>query len=335
MNRELHTFLSQNNSFASVERMQKAVENQIKRPNNTIDMGFLSLAIRFYIKLECVHKCHDILNIYKENRKNPHPRDTIPLIQCCIDSPTPDKLTLLSDWLTETTNWKFSTYFAGILTLMLNYKEYFLEPEKILLGIVQQFHYNMEGNEKEVGLIKQMNYESNMMCRVWEQMIPPRERWIQTLVSRHCILNNYMYKIQKLENIDIIMDVGNIIHFFGQKVDHRGFMLLNNMISSVQEKKLLLVMNNKWSNNENVKKMITKNWNKVEKYLKLIRKQNVFITPRGVDDDLFIILACLHTNSNIISNDRYRKYRITEHFYTWLCTKLQTFTFTGKVTIVA
>jgi hypothetical protein len=69
---------------------------------------------------------------------------------------------------------------------------------------------------------------------------------------------------------------------------------------------------NKFNNNLII---IHTNHLKNEKIMKILKNKIYFATPKGFNDDIFIIMAYLYNNSKIISNDNYKDHTIDNYYF--------------------
>ena len=104
-------------------------------------------------------------------------------------------------------------------------------------------------------------------------------------------LNKFMNFINNI-NYDYIVDAGNVLFYKG-KINNKNINNLYNLCNN--KKSLVLIHQRHFKKHPNIKKELDE------------RNIKYYLTPYNHNDDLFIILAFLHSyNSFIISNDKYR-----------------------------
>lgn len=102
------------------------------------------------------------------------------------------------------------------------------------------------------------------------------------------ILEDFYHHI-KNTNYQYIVDGGNVLHY-GGKITKQN---INNLKQIINMHDGLVILH-------------TRHIKRYPELLPLLNRSSYYLTPYQYDDDLFIILAFLHHNSWIISNDRYR-----------------------------
>jgi hypothetical protein len=111
------------------------------------------------------------------------------------------------------------------------------------------------------------------------------------------IVLNFLHKINTEYNF--IIDAGNIIFSRNGTFGDHSIEDLKHVINSFSNS--LIIIHQKHLKNKKIKEMLS--------------NQLYFATPYGLNDDIFIILAYLKNQVNIITNDNYKDHTIDENIF--------------------
>lgn len=263
----LHNLLD-NNDFDNIKLLIKDVDI-ITLPNN-----ILTNIISFFIKTD-----NEYLEIIKNNINllDLHKRDYLNLSNYYYEKNFNFANYIFTKYIVDNQNIQL---LEKDINFIINNKLvkllYLLEGRFIKTSVDINKHNIIQPSMKEINIDMNILNEVKLMI---EKQTSKKE------------LNKFMNFINNT-NYDYIVDGGNVLFYKG-KINNKN---INNLYNLCNNKNSLVVIHQRhFKKHPNIKKELDE------------RNIKYYLTPYNHNDDLFIILAFLHSyNSFIISNDKYR-----------------------------